>query len=296
MSYPLSKASILCAVFVGMSAVTGTGFARAETPVGQAVTTPADAAAVRALIDTMHFDKVIDLLRVEGLDYGASIEDELFPDAGGPGWKAAVSRIYDTQQMNGSFTEKMVSELSGKGDEVRQMTTFFASPLGQKVLSLELEARRSLMDDDTESAAGLAWSDLAAEGGARAEKLQEFARINDLVDSNVMGTLNANLAFYQGMAGTGAFSGEMSEDEMLSDVWAQEPDIRRQTEDWVYPFLNLAYSSLEDDDLDRYLEFSRSDAGQVMNAALFAAFDAVFVPMSRALGAAAALQIKGQDI
>lgn len=287
------EALVLCGALAGFTGLAG--MAMAEVTAGNAATATEDA-AVAELVQTMHFDEVIGLLRVEGLEYGKSIEDEMFPGGGGAAWGGAVARIYDAQAMQTAFNTELADALRGKDEAVAEMTAFFASALGQRVLSLELGARRTLMDADAEAAASLAWSDLAAEGGRRAELIERFTELNDLIDSNVMGTLNSNLAFYQGMAGTGAFADEMTEDTMLSDVWAQEPDIRQQTRDWVYSFLNLSYSSLSDDDLQAYVDFSATEAGQVLNAALFAAFDAVFVPISRSLGAAAALQMKGQDI
>lgn len=258
-------------------------------------------AAVARLIATMQIDQVIELLRVEGVDYGKSIEDEMFPDAGGAGWAATVARIYDPVAMKAGFAGKLADELGGKTAEVAGMEAFFGSDLGQRVLKLELEARRALLDDDTEAAAELAWEDIDQGNGdqgneARAGLIRKFAEVNDLVDSNVMGALNSNLAFYQGMAATGGFNDEMPEEQMLSDVWGQEPDIRRETEAWVYPYLNLAYGSLSDAELQAYIDFSASPEGQVLNGALFAAFDAVFSPISKALGTAAALQMQGQDI
>ncbi|MBC2837424.1 DUF2059 domain-containing protein [Paragemmobacter straminiformis] len=256
----------------------------------------AQSAAVSQLISTMQIDQVIELLRVEGVDYGKSIEDEMFPGAGGAGWVATVGKIYDPVAMKAAFAGRLSAELGGKEAEVAGMEAFFGSDLGQRVLKLELEARRALLDDDTEAAADLAWGDLDSGDAARAGLIRKFAEVNDLVDSNVMGALNSNLAFYQGMAATGGFAGEMPEDQMLSDVWGQEPDIRRETEAWVYPYLNLAYGPLSDAELQAYIDFSATPEGQVLNGALFAAFDAVFTPISKALGTAAALQIQGQDI
>jgi hypothetical protein len=53
---------------------------------------------------------------------------------------------------------------------------------------------------------------------------------------------------------------------------------------------------LSDEDLTAYIAFSASPAGQQLNAALFAAFDDVFTPISKALGLAVAKQMQGQDI
>jgi hypothetical protein len=83
---------------------------------------------------------------------------------------------------------------------------------------------------------------------------------------------------------------------MLSEVWAQEAQVRSDAEDWVYPFLALAHEPLSDDDLNAYIAYSETESGQILNGAMFAAFDVVFTGISEQLGAAAARLIMGQDI
>jgi hypothetical protein len=58
----------------------------------------------------------------------------------------------------------------------------------------------------------------------------------------------------------------------------------------------LAYQPLSDDDLQTYITFSESAEGQVVNTALFVAFDEMFEGISRALGLAASQYMAGQDL
>lgn len=256
---------------------------------------PADPAVV-ALIDTMQMDSIIEVMREEGLKYGQTLEDEMFPGAGGSRWKAIVENIYDGARMRQQFEQGLSRELSADQAMLGEIQSFFASARGQSVLKLEIEARRALLDPAVEDAAQLAWQDLAAADSPRAAQLRRFAEVNDLIESNVMGALNANFAFYQGLAAVGAFPQDMTEDQMLADVWEQEAAVRAETEDWLFPFLALAYQPLSDEDLEAYIAFSESMAGQKINAALFSAFDDVFTSISRALGEAAARQMQGEDI
>ena len=251
---------------------------------------------VAALMQTMRIADIVALLREEGIDYGRKLETDMFPGAGGAGWQATVGLIYDGARMEAVFGAALDAALDGQAEATAAAQAFFGSDLGQKVLGLEIEARRALLDDAVEDAAKLAWEEMAAEGGPRVALLDDFVAANDLVESNVMGALNSNLAFYQGMAEGGAFGEEMTEDQMLSDTWAQEGEIRASTEGWIYPYLALAYGPLADAELQDYIDFSRSPAGQALNTALFAAFDEVFTPVSRALGLAVARQLQGQDI
>ncbi|HSF65661.1 MAG TPA: hypothetical protein VLA78_14815 [Paracoccaceae bacterium] len=240
--------------------------------------------------------EVIAVMRDEGIEYGLSMESELFPGRGGTDWVRAVDLIYDAATMQRRFEGVLAAELGGDPALVAAIEGFFGTDRGQRILTLEVEARRALMDDAVEDAARARAEEMTAANDPRMAALRRFAEINDLVESNVMGALNANLAFYRGMQEGGAFGDDMTEEQMLSDVWAQEPDIRSETEDWLYPFLAMAYGPLSDDDLQAYTAFSETAEGRRMNAVLFAAFDAVFVAISRDLGRAAARQLLGQDI
>ncbi|MBA4351060.1 MAG: hypothetical protein C0427_07425 [Rhodobacter sp.] len=254
------------------------------------------AAEVLALTQTMQLGDLVGILRQEGIDYGTQLETDMFPGAGGQGWQATLGLIYDGQRMEEALVASLTQELAKSPDDIAAMQGFFGSDLGQKVLKLEIEARRTLLDDAAEEAARIAWEDLGSGETARVEQLERFVAANDLIESNVMGALNASLAFYQGMQEGGAFGGEMTEEQMLTDVWGQEGDVRQQTAEWLYPYLTLSYGPLSDEELDSYIAFSESPEGQVLNAALFAAFDDVFTPISKALGLAVARQMAGQDI
>lgn len=253
-------------------------------------------AEVATLAETLRLADIIAVMREEGLDYGATLEEQMFPGAGGTGWPATVALIYDGARMRAAFEAAFADELASDPALIPDMQAFFASDLGQKVLALEIEARRALLDDTTEAAAAIAWSDLRDSGGPRHDLLVRFAEVNDLVESNVMGALNANLAFYQGMASSGAFDDTMTQEQMLTDVWTQEDSIRTETEDWLFPYLTLSYQPLDDAELQAYVDFSATPAGKRLNTALFAAFDTVFSDISHALGAAAARQMQGEDI
>jgi hypothetical protein len=289
---------------LGLSCALGLGLALSQAPVAQAQSqgdaaqaqSVIDAPRIAALTDTMRMGDIIEVMRQEGLDYGITLSAEMFPGKGGAQWDAMVSLIYNTDTMRKRFEAGLLTALQGAEDDLGAIEAFFGSEQGQTILKLEIEARRALLDQEVEDAAKLSWEDLRAEGGARVEKLTRFAEVNDLIESNVMGALNSNLAFYRGLAESGAFPQDMTEDQMLSDVWSQEADVRAETTDWLFPFLALAYQPLSDDTLDAYVAFSESPAGQRMNAALFAAFDGVFTQISYDLGRAAAKQMLGEDI
>lgn len=250
-----------------------------------------------ALLTTLRIPEMIAVMQDEGIAYGDELEEQLFPGAGGARWDQAVARVYDEPALLERFQSAFAARLAADPQAMDQIAGFFGTDRGQQILILEIEARRALLDEAVEEAAAVSVDDMRARDDPRLALLERFATANDLIEQNVSGALNANFAFYQGMSDGGAFDGaKMTEADMLAEVWAQEPDIRAETESWLYPFLALAYKPLSDADVEAYLAFSESEAGRAMNAAMFAAFDEVFREISRDLGRAAAEMLSGQDI
>ncbi len=250
-----------------------------------------------ALLTTLRVPEMIAVMQDEGIAYGDELEEQLFPGAGGARWDAAVARVYDEPALLERFQSAFAARMAADPQAMDQIAGFFGTDRGQQILRLEIEARRALLDEALEEAAAVSVDDMRARDDPRLALLERFAAANDLIEQNVSASLNANFAFYQGMSDGGAFdSAKMTEAQMLAEVWAQEPDIRAETESWLYPFMALAYKPLSDADMEDYLAFSESEAGRAMNAAMFATFDEVFREIARDLGRAAAEMLSGRDI
>lgn len=270
---------------------TAAAFALLVLPVEAGAVTPAEVA------QTLRVGETIAVMQEEGIAYGKDLEAELFPGAGGARWDGVVALIYDRATMEQRFLASLTERLGTNAEELAAINDFFASERGQRILDLEIEARRALLDETVEEAAQVAVQEMQADDDPRFRLLERFAEANDLIEENVSGALNANLAFYRGMSDGGAFRGaEMTEEEMLSEVWSQEAEIRAETVSWLYPYLMLAYEPLSDEDMEAYIAFSESAAGATMNTALFGAYDELFGTISHDLGRAAAEMLSGQDI
>ena len=249
-----------------------------------------------ALEKALQLDEIFAVMREEGIAYGEEVAADLFPGPAGATWDREVSRIYDTGRVLPVFRDRFEARLEDAGADVPAMIDFFSSDLGRKVTTLELSARRALLDDAVEEASRLTYDKLRMESDPLLLRVDAFVEANDLVEANVTGAMNANLAFYGGLGDAGVLGPEVSEAEILSRVWAQEPDIRNETEEWIYSYLVMAYAPLSQAELDAYTDFSRTEAGRALNTALFAGFDEVFVDVSRQLGRAAGTELTGQDL
>jgi len=135
---------------------------------------------------------------------------------------------------------------------------------------------------------------LDQEADARMQQINMFVEVNDLIESNVVGALNSNFVFYRGLVDGGA--SELSDGDILRDIREQEEETRNETREWVYGFLLMAYRPVDDAVLAEYIDISGTDAGEVLNRALFAGFDRMYTDISYAPGLALAREMQVQEL
>ena len=238
--------------------------------------------------------EVLGIMSAEGLAAAPDLEAEFFPGKGGSAWMATTASIYSTERMIARF--EAAAPIDRLTPEFRAtLSAFFDSALGRRIAEGEIAARRAFLDRAVEEAATELAQRRAAEGHPRVAQLTRFIAVNDLVERNVSGALNSNFAFYRALSDGGAFAAPIPEEMMLAEVWAQEPEIRAETLDWLFAYQMLAYEDLSDAEMDAYIALSESPAGQAVNAILFSGFDGLFEAISNDLGRAAAGFIAGED-
>jgi hypothetical protein len=254
------------------------------------------AASGASLVDryyaALHMDEVFEILREEGVTAGQGMTDDGQIGAS-PAWTARLNQIYAVDKMDAVFRHAL--ETSAGFEASEDAIAFFESDLGTKVARLELDARVALAAEGMDEEMLDRVKEMRSEDPERIALYEEFIDVNDLIESNVMGALNSNLAFYQGMASNPAFGDGMDESFMLNTVWAQEGEIRGDMKDWTISFSALAYSVLSEEDLQRYIDISQAPSGQKLNTVLFAGFDKIFEVQSYELGRATAEFSVGDD-
>lgn len=258
------------------------------------LSTPLRADAPRGfdrLWDALGLSPLVEVMQAEGLSQTEALGFEYLPYTPGEGWKALTRRIYDREKMEAAMRLAFAAAL-GEGS-LDRLTGFFESPVGKRIVDLELEARRDFLDPEVEEKAREALTAPGAEDG-RLALIDEYIAVNDLVEFNVMGALNSNFSFFQGLAEGGGI--KMGEDEMLGHVWSQEEGTRVDTREWLRAYLHHAYEGLTNDELRTYIELSGSPEGQRLNRALFQGFERMYDDIYYALGLAVADQMDTQDL
>lgn len=248
-------------------------------------------AQLSILMDQLKVAELIDIMRTEGTDYAQSLNDEMLNGQGGPVWAVQVTGIYDARHMS-EVVRTGLAQLSD--DHLRQINQFYASDLGAKVIGLEMAGRRALMQDELKVLAQDAYEIALAQDPQSLDPIHTIERVGDMVERNVTATLTSNYRFYLGMVDGGAFV--LTEDEMLTEAWSQEDDVRIDTKIWLFSYLMLSYQPLDDVETATLVAFTQSPAGRALNAAVFDGFGTMYADISYALGRAVALNMVGSDL
>lgn len=255
-----------------------------------------DARPTDALLDTLGLSETVEVMRKEGISYGEELAEDMLPGGTGNSWGQAVDRIYDTARMEETVRAGFARAWAAEGLAMEGVAQYFASDNGQEVVRLEISARDAMTEPGVEEAARAAFRDRDDEIDAdpRLAEIARFIETNDLINANVVGAMNSSYEFYAGLVDGGAF--EMSEDEILRVVWDSEPDSRKETREWLFAYMMMAYQPLEQDVLSDYVDLAASEQGQALNRALFAGFDEMYAEISYALGLALARQMTAQEL
>ncbi|MCR9125902.1 MAG: DUF2059 domain-containing protein [Rhodobacteraceae bacterium] len=260
----------------------------AVAPSGLRAQTPAIADVLAAL----RLPELAELMRAEGLDHAADIESQMLPGGGGGFWARRTDTIYDADRIVAIVGAALDSGLTEA--HRTEVLTFFESPRGRRILSHEVAARAAMAEPEVEDIARASYDALRGSDDPRLARIASFVEANDLVELNLAGALGANLQFYRGLVDGRAL--DMSEAEILSNVWTREDETRATTESWLFGYLLMAYQPLGDADIDEYIAFSRSAGGAALNSALFSGFDILYRNVSYELGLAAATAMSGSDL
>ncbi|WP_245776285.1 DUF2059 domain-containing protein [Thalassovita taeanensis] len=251
-----------------------------------------DAERIDALFQALGMKQVFVVMREEGLAYGEDLAADMLPGGSGPAWKGLVSRIYDPVKME--QVVRTAFESSFGATDTASLIAFFDSETGRRIVQLEIEARHTVLDKVVEEAARERFRSADVPYEPHLAAIAAYIGANDLVEYNVVGALNANYMFFRGLTQGGAM--DMTEEDILRDVWAQEDETREDTREWLFAYLMLAYEPLSAAQIRSYAELSLTPEGKALNHALFAGFDRMYGDISLTLGLALAQQMEGEAL
>ncbi|MEL6913035.1 MAG: DUF2059 domain-containing protein [Pseudomonadota bacterium] len=248
---------------------------------------------VDRLLDAMQIDEVVNILVDEGSATALGLEERMFPGRGGAAWEDEVERIYERDAREAALAADMRKRL--EGEDLAPLLAFLESDVGQRVMALEVSARRAFVDPEMEEIALSLFADAEEEEPVLHGQVMEFVEVNDLVDQNVEGAFRANAAFALGAHEAGAFPG-MSLDALVAQLWGGDEAVEADVSSWLYAYLMTAYRPLPEEDLAAYIDLSRTPSGQLLNDVLMTSFGTLFTDISFDLGSAAGRFMAQQEL
>ena len=250
------------------------------------------AAQLEALLDVLRIEETVEIMQDEGRVFGGDLARDMIPEVDALTWQRVIERIYDGEKMYEVLATGFKAELAET--DLTPILAYYQSPEAEEIIALELSARRAFLDRDTEAYAAERFRELEDRGAELVDQVNMLIKDSDLVELNVTGALNSDLMFYNGLNEGGAF--DLSEEEILADVWAGEEELRVSSREWLQSFLLMAYQPVEPEVLDDYAAFWRTKEGQELNRAIFVAFDDMYEDLSYLLGLAIAEQMQIEEL
>ena len=252
------------------------------------------------LVRAFLLPELFDIMATEGRN--SVLEDGATPLQGNALalFRNDVTMIYQPERMLAEFATALETELARTPDARADALEFAATDPGRRILRLELAARDALLDDDVNRFARMALDDARSstaesQAARRLELVRARIDANDLVELNVALGLNTSFAYYRGMMAENAVQG-MTSEMLLQLVWAQEPDIRAEIEDWIESYFLMAYQPLAAAEMEDYVAYVGTPLAQEFNRAMFRAFDTVFSEISFQVGRALGRRLNVEEL
>ena len=270
-------------------------FAETAQPVPVQNTAPA-ADRIGALDQLLGLDGLFEILAEEGSKQGADLEQSMFPGQGGDRWAATVRRIYTLPPIRARFDTVFHRALADNPAMFDAVEGFFGSERGQRIIRLEIEARRAMLDTEVEEAAEVAAERMKEDRDPKLRQIRRLIEAGDMVEQNVASSMTGLLAFNTGLAETAPARLRTPQDVLMEQVRGQERQIRAEIITWLGAYMALAYGPLDEADMDAYAAFLETPEGRHFFAAMVEGFDQALRPVMQDLGHATGVALTGQDI
>jgi len=251
-----------------------------------------EAPVLDRLMEVSRIADTIEIMREEGRGYGEDVAAEMLPGADRDSWESAVMRIHDPDRMQRVIRRGFDEALTEP--QMQAVIDFYGSDLGAEIVALEISARRAFLEPGIEEQARARYSEDHPDDSRLRGQVDQMMAESDLIERNVSGAMNSTMMFYRGMMDGGEL--EMTQSDMLADLWSQEETFRRDSENWLGAFLMMAYDPLSSEDLDKFLAFWRADTGRAFNSAMFKSFDRMYEDLSYLMGQAVAQHMQSEKL
>lgn len=211
----------------------------------------ADRDRILAFLEVTGFDVALDSIALSASSAPQMLGIE--PDAFGSEWARVSGEVFESKTMRGLALDILEKTLTD--DLLNHAVMFYASDLGQRLVTAE-NASHMVEDDDAKRAEGeKIVSDLVARGSQRLEVIKRMNRAIDSTGSSVRALQEIQYRFLLAASAAGVLDLRLDPGELRSLLKSQEGELRRAIQKSA--IANAAYT---------YQEFSSEDLGAYADA------------------------------
>lgn len=226
----------------------------------------ADRDRLEAFLTVTGFDVALDsigqaagdapaMLGMDARDFGAS-------------WTLMADEVFDSQRMHDMALGILEQALS---DELlTHAASFYASPLGLKLVQAENASHREEDDEAKQRIGTELVGDMVTSGDPRVETLQNLNKAVNAADTGVRAVQEIRVRFLMAASRSGILEQELDEERLRAALLEDEPRLRSQLQVSALAGAAFTYREFSDDELQIYLNaLEQPDMQQVyelMNA------------------------------
>ena len=210
----------------------------------------ADRANLEAFLEVTGFDVALESIGLSAAHAPRMLGAE--PGDFGHDWQRITRQVFSTEKMHDMALGILEATLSD--DLLGHAATFYASPLGQKLVELE-NASHLVEDDDAKQADGEAL--LAASRASGDGRVAMLARLNaavDGADQSLRAAQEITVRFLMAASHAGILDRRLDEAELRAILQAQEGEMRAEIQSGGLANAAYTYQDLSMDELRAYAE------------------------------------------
>ena len=247
---------------------------------------------VDRLVQVLNLKDLFQELQNEGVTAGIEMLKEEGQGQQSQEWVSKLNEIYSSDSMQEFFRNELLK--LGVIENIVNIIDFYETSLGKKLIKNELATRRALKNKDGKAQAKKILNQLKYFKPNRLNVYKKIIEENNYIEDNISSSMNSNLAFYQGYSlSLPSDKQGLLEAEIISKIWTNESETRKRMTEWVMGFTAYTYNDLSRNELNIFLEFSKSKPSKHLNNSINYILDKAFENQSYKLGQAFAI-LSGQ--
>ena len=247
---------------------------------------------VDRLVKVLNLKELFEELKNEGVAAGIEMLKEEGRGQQSQEWSNKLNGIYSSDNLEEFFRNELLK--LGVIENIVNIIDFYETSLGKKLIKNELATRRALKNEDGKAQAKKILNQLKYFKPNRLSVYKKIIEENNYIEDNISSSMNSNLAFYQGYSlSLPSDKQGLLEAEIISKIWTNESETRKRMTEWVMGFTAYTYNDLSQNELNIFLEFSKSKPSKHLNNSINHILDKAFENQSYKLGQAFAI-LSGQ--